>query len=96
MGQVIASALCSTVSNRTDFAEQASQDVAAVTAWKPSKSDQKNTYINDLIQSERPDGLLSETLQANPSPQKTLLSLRIRQAQRRQEQATRQPSIEAG
>ncbi len=89
-------AACSSTTTRTDFAERARQQSAGVTAWSASEPGESAAYIGDLIASSKLDTLVSEALQSNPSLQQTLLTLRIRQAQRRQTHGAQRPAIEAG
>lgn len=67
-----------------------------MSAWSASETAPPSAYIDQLIASDDLDALLAEALQSNPSLQQTLLTLRIRQAQRRQTHGARLPSIEAG
>ncbi len=87
---------CTSGVPRTEFAERATREAGSVTAWSASEPGESPGYIGDLIASSKLDTLVSEALQSNPSLQQTLLTLRIRQAQRRQTHGAQRPTIEAG
>ncbi|MCB1876841.1 MAG: TolC family protein [Chromatiales bacterium] len=92
---VLTLAACGTTSTRTDFAARAEKDAAAVTAWPATPSNQPVTYINRLVSSTELDPLLTEALQSNANLQQALLTLRVRQAQRRKTRGAQLPAADA-
>lgn len=87
---------CSVFDNDLPFLQQARDDVAQVSPWPPLSVGEQTAFLGDLLASERLDALVTEALTANPSLQQTLLTLQIRQAERRETNASRLPSVDAG
>jgi len=87
---------CALVTPDMTYEEQARQQAARVSAWDSLPEGTSTADLTDLIGSDQVNALVREALSANPDLQKTLLTLRIRQAEARQTGAAQWPQVEAG
>lgn len=87
---------CATSPNKPSFADQAQQDLAAITNWSAETAQANSVNLADLIGSGELTALIARALDANPSLQQTLLTLKISQMERRQTGAARLPELDAG
>ena len=76
--------------------EQAEEARAKVEPWPELPESQPSTTLTELIPSTALQSLVKEAMNANPSLQQTLLTLRQRLAEERQSRGDRLPSLEAG
>lgn len=79
-----------------DFLTKAKEQSSQIESWGQIEDEQKVTILGDLIVSSQLESLVVEALDANPSLQQTLLTLRIKQMEYRQTTGVPKPSIEAG
>lgn len=86
---------CATSPNNSSVADQAQQDIAAITSWSAATTQADSVNLTDLIGSDRLTALIARALDANPSLQQTLLTLKISQMERRQTGADRHPDLDA-
>jgi NodT family efflux transporter outer membrane factor (OMF) lipoprotein len=93
---VLVLSACATGQPRQDYAAQANELTAQVSAWRQLDDGVAASHLNDLISSPRLDQLLDKALANNPGLQGSLLTLEILRAERRKSGAERLPSIEAG
>ncbi len=87
---------CATSPNNSSVADQAQQDISAITNWSAATTQADSVNLTDLIGSDRLTSLIARALDANPSLQQTLLTLKISQMERRQTGADRLPDLDAG
>lgn len=81
---------------QTDLTAQADLDRRQIESWSQLDGGEQAMILGDLISSAELEALVKEALEANPSLQQTLLTLRIRQAEYRQTGGDRLPTVEAG
>ena len=86
---------CATVP-QVDYRQQADNDLQMISSQSQITAGEEITILGNLIHSEKLESLVSEALEANPSLQQTLLTLRIQQAEYRQTSGAKYPQLEAG
>ncbi len=79
-----------------EYTDLAGADQKVLQEWSRLNGGENVTILGDLIRSRKLEGLVDEALDANPSLQQTLLTLRISQAELRQTSGNRWPQAEAG
>lgn len=82
--------------NQPDYALLADREQARVKQWAALEDETPLTILGHLIESTELDALVEEALAANPSLRQVLLTLKIRQAEYRQTQGEKWPSLDAG
>ncbi|GAA4095689.1 TolC family protein [Zhongshania borealis] len=87
---------CAATPNSHSYADQARRDFAPITNTTAEKSEANLISLPDLIGSNSLNALISRAVDANPSLQQTLLTLKISQMERRQTGAARLPELDAG
>ncbi|ADZ90992.1 TolC family protein [Marinomonas mediterranea] len=96
---------CSTLgteeNSRENFAEKAQQDLTNVEEsrsieWQALDTATQNNYLTDLIQDSTLNKVIQQALNANPSLQKTALTLKASQWKLKSNQGEHLPSVEAG
>lgn len=87
---------CATAPQKTDLATQAQSETEKVAAWQALSQAEPVTYLNELIADPQLDNLVAQALTANPSLQQSLLTLQIREQERRSAQGARLPEADAG
>jgi len=87
---------CATSPNKSSFADQAQQDIAEIASGAAETTPASSVNLADLIGSDRLNALIAHAVDANPSLQQTLLTLKISQLERRQTGAARLPELDAG
>lgn len=83
-------------SSNPDYGSMIQQEQAKVAQWHDLDGAQNITILGNLIKSGELDDLVEKGLAANPGLARTLLTLKIRQAQYRKAQGARLPEVSAG
>ncbi|SHE35168.1 efflux transporter, outer membrane factor (OMF) lipoprotein, NodT family [Marinomonas polaris DSM 16579] len=94
-------AACSNTEKRKDYAELAQQELDSTSKTKTSQWQTMDnvvpaSYLTDLIQDEQLNSLITQALEANPSLQKTQLTLQASLWSLKSQQGDSLPSVEAG
>ncbi|RBP85590.1 TolC family protein [Marinomonas rhizomae] len=94
-------AACSSTEKRKDYAELAQQELDTTSEiktsqWQTMDNVAPASYLTDLIKDEQLDDLITKALEANPSLQKTQLTLKASLWSLKSQQGDSLPSIEAG
>ena len=92
---------CSSSQSRDNFSELANQEFESTVSNKPFIWSELNqagevSYLNDLIEDEQLNQLINQALSANPSLQKTMLTLQASLWEIKGDHADQLPSVEAG
>lgn len=87
---------CATTPNNTSYSDLAQQDFATIASANKVTGETNPISLPDLIGSDSLNALISRAVDANPSLQQTLLTLKISQMERRQTGAARLPELDAG
>lgn len=89
---------CTTSPDQPDFLNNARQQSQSVSHWINADNTEaaSHTALNQLINTPVLAELITQALAANPNLQQILLTLQIRQAERRQTFGQRLPQVEAG
>lgn len=92
---------CSSSEKREDYASLATTELEASSSekalqWQQLEEADSISYLNDLIQDERLDALIDNALKANPSLQKTQLTLQASLWGIKSQHGDTLPSVEAG
>lgn len=94
-------AACSSSQKREDYADRAQQELDSVSEstnsqWQSMDDVAPSSYLTDLITDKQLDDLIQKALEANPSLQKTQLTLQASLWSIRSQQGNSLPSVEAG
>lgn len=94
-------AACSSSQKREDYADRAQQELDSVSEstnsqWQSMDDVAPSSYLTDLITDKQLDDLIQKALEANPSLQKTQLTLQASLWGIRSQQGNSLPSVEAG
>ncbi|PYF83473.1 NodT family efflux transporter outer membrane factor (OMF) lipoprotein [Marinomonas alcarazii] len=94
-------AACSSSQQREDYADKAQQELDSVSEstssqWQSMDDVAPTSYLTDLIKDEQLDELIHKALAANPSLQKTQLTLKASLWSLSSQQGNSLPSVEAG
>ncbi|MGO2355921.1 MAG: TolC family protein [Marinomonas foliarum] len=94
-------AACSSSQQREDYADRAQQELDSVSKstssqWQSMDNVAPTSYLTDLITDTQLDELINKALEANPSLQKTQLTLQASLWSIKSQQGNSLPSVEAG